>query len=139
MDRTQIAALIPHGNSMCLLDQVVAWDSSRIHCRSQQFATEENPLFENNQLASVLLIEYGAQAAAVHAALLQSSLGEARPAYIGAVKDVELLSAMVDNSRALDLHAHCLLSSSQGAIYELEASQAGHSLLRGRLILSQPE
>lgn len=139
MERTQIAALIPHGDSMCLLDEVIAWDESQIHCRSHQFANTANPLFEDDQLDAVLLLEYGAQAAAVHAALLQSRLGESRPAYIGAVKDVEFLAAIADNSLALDLHAQCLLSSSQGAIYELVAQQAGNTLLRGRLILSQPE
>ncbi|MDO8342585.1 MAG: hypothetical protein Q7T48_05245 [Cellvibrio sp.] len=139
MERAQIAALIPHGNSMCLLDEVVAWDESRIHCRSHQFASADNPLFEGDQLDTVILLEYGAQAAAVHAGLLQSRLGETRPAYIGAVKDVEFLAAITDNSLALDLHAQCLLSSSQGAIYELVAQQAGNTLLRGRLILSQPE
>ena len=46
---------------------------------------------------------------------------------------------VADNSGALDLYAQCLLSSSQGAIYELVAQQAGNTLLRGRLILSQPE
>ncbi len=139
MDRAQIAALIPHGDSMCLLDEVIAWDESQIHCRSHHFASAANPLFEDKQLNTVLLLEYGAQAAAVHAGLLQSRLGETRPAYIGAVKDVELLVAIADNSSALDLHAQCLLSSSQGAIYELVAQQAGNTLLRGRLILSQPE
>lgn len=139
MDRTQIAALIPHGDSMCLLDEVIAWDERQIHCRSHYFASATNPLFEGGQLDTVLLLEYGAQAAAVHAGLLQSRLGESRPAYIGAVKDVELLAAIADNSRALDLYAQCLLSSSQGAIYELVARQAGNTLLRGRLILSQPE
>lgn len=137
--RAQIAALIPHGDSMCLLDEVVAWDENQIHCRSQLLASEGNPLWEGGQLECVLLLEYGAQAAAVHAGLLQSRLGEQRPAYIGAVKDVELLAAIADNSSALDLHAQCLLSSSQGAIYELIAQQAGKILLRGRLILNQPE
>jgi predicted hotdog family 3-hydroxylacyl-ACP dehydratase len=140
MDRAQIAALIPHGDSMCLLDEVVAWDTEQIHCRSYQFASTANPLLdENGQLATVLLIEYGAQAAAVHAALLQSNLGEKRPAYIGAVKDVEFYATIADNSLSLDVHAQCLLSSSQGAIYELEAQQGHTTLVRGRLILSQPE
>jgi predicted hotdog family 3-hydroxylacyl-ACP dehydratase len=140
MDRAQIAALIPHGDSMCLLDEVVAWDAKQIHCRSSQFASATNPLLDaDGQLATVLLIEYGAQAAAVHAALIQSNLGEKRPAYIGAVKDVEFYTAIADNSLALDVHAQCLLSSSQGAIYELVVQQAHTALLRGRLILSQPE
>ncbi len=140
MDRTQIAALIPHGDSMCLLDEVVSWDTAQIHCRSYQLANSANPLLdEHGLLASVLLLEYGAQAAAVHAALLQSNLGEKRPAYIGAVKDVEFYATIADNSLTLDVHAQCLLSSSQGAIYELVAQQANTALVRGRLILSQPE
>lgn len=139
MDRARIAALIPHGESMCMLDEVIAWNDESIHCRSTNFANDNNPLFEQGQLNSVLLIEYGAQAAAVHAALLQSQLGVTRPAYIGAVKDIELLTAMADNSAPIDLHAYCLLNSSQGAIYELVAQQADQTLLRGRLILNQPE
>lgn len=138
MDRSRIAELIPHGDSMCMLDEIIAWDAANIHGRSYQFAGNGNPLFENGQLDTVLLIEYGAQAAAVHAALMHSQLGEARPAYIGAVKNIELFTAMADNSTALDLHLHCLLSSSQGAIYEVVAQQAETLLLRGRLILSQP-
>ena len=138
MDRARIAALIPHGDAMCMLDEIIAWDETGLHGRSHTFATGANPLFENGQLDTVLLIEYGAQAAAVHAALLHSTLGESRPAYIGAIKDVELFTTMADNSTALDLHLQCLLSSNQGAIYELLAQQAGLTLLRGRLILSQP-
>lgn len=139
MDRARIAALIPHGESMCMLDEIVAWDETRIHGRCHNFANSTNPLFENGQLDTVLLIEFGAQAAAVHSALIQSQLGESRPAYIGAVKDIELFTAMADNSTALELHLHCLLSSGQGAIYELVAQQAENTLLRGRLTLSQPE
>lgn len=138
MDRVHISALIPHGESMCMLDEIIAWDETHIHGRSHSHASSNNPLFENGQLDTVLLIEYGAQAAAVHAALLNSGLGEARPAYIGAVKDVELFTAMADNSAALDLHLNCLLSSNQGAIYEMVARQAGNTLLRGRLVLNQP-
>lgn len=140
MDHAHIAALIPHGDSMCLLDEVVAWDAGQIHCRSNPFTRPTNPLLDDNdQLATVLLIEYGAQAAAVHAALLQSNLGGKRPAYIGAVKDVEFYATIVDNSLTLDVYAQCLLSSSQGAIYEWVAQQEHTALIRGRLILSQPE
>lgn len=139
MDRAQISRLIPHGESMCMLDEIMSWDESRIHGRSNNFAVSSNPLFENGELDTVLLIEYGAQAAAVHAALIQSQLGETRPAYIGAVKDIELFISIVDNSTTLEIHACCLLASRNGAIYELEARQSETLLLRGRLILNQPE
>ncbi|ACE83630.1 hypothetical protein [Cellvibrio japonicus] len=139
MNRQQIAQLIPHGDAMCMLDEVVAWNSEHIHCRSYLVNMTANPLCEHGQLDTVLLIEYGAQAAAVHAALVQSHLGEMRPAYIGAVKDIELLGAISDNSTPLELHAQCLLNNRQGAIYELLATQADIPLLRGRLLLNQPQ
>lgn len=139
MDRAQISRLIPHGESMCMLDEIISWDESRIHGRSNNFAVSSNPLFENGELDTVLLIEYGAQAAAVHAALIQSQLGETRPAYIGAVKDIELFTRIADNSIALDIDACCLLANRNGAIYEVTARQVETLLLRGRLILSQPE
>lgn len=143
LNREQIAALIPHGDSMCMLDEVSVWDAEQIQCRSLQFAGEHNPLFEDGRLETVLLIEYAAQAAAIHAALLQSELGKPRPAYIGAVKSIELL-AMVNNSLAIEISAHCLLNNSSGAIYEFVATQTNSSsttnstLMKGRLILNQP-
>lgn len=137
LNRAQIAALIPHGEGMCMLDEVVSWDADQIHCRSIAFAVPSNPLFENGCMESVILIEYAAQAAAVHAALLQSELGEARSAYIGAVKNVELLKPLVDNTAAIDIEAQGLLNNSSGAIYQVQALQQGEPIMRGRLILNQ--
>ena len=138
LTRSRIAELIPHGSNMCLLDEVMDWTLDVILCRSTQFATSTNPLFENNQLDSILLIEYCAQGAAVHAGLLQSSLGVRRPALIGAVKNIELVKPFAVNNCAIDITAECLLNSSKGAIYEVAAAQNGEVLMRGRLILNQP-
>lgn len=137
LNRQQISVLIPHGDSMCMLDEVTSWDDEQIQCRSTHFAGDHNPLFEGGRLETVLLIEYAAQAAAIHAALLQSELGKPRPAYIGAVKNIELLQA-VSNTLAIEISAHCLLNNSSGAIYEFIATQENCTLIKGRLILNQP-
>lgn len=138
LTRDHIAALLPHGNAMCMLDEIVSWDSEHIHCRSHYFARDDNPLFEDGQIESVILIEFAAQAAGVHAALLQPSQEHApRPAYIGAVKSIELLKSVSDNAAAIELKAHCLLNNSSGAIYEVIAQQHDIILMRGRLILNQ--
>ena len=141
LNRDQIAALLPHGKTMCMLDEVVSWDAEKIHCRSNNF-TSNNPLFENGELETVILIEYAAQAAGVHAALLQpvsplDEKGQSRPAYIGAVKNVELLKPVSDNGTAVELTAHCLLNNSTGAIYDVIAQQQDVILMRGRLVLNQ--
>jgi predicted hotdog family 3-hydroxylacyl-ACP dehydratase len=138
LNKTQIAALIPHGSSMCLIDEVINWDNQVIHCRSNNFSSHNNPLYENDHLDTVLLIEYAAQSAAIHAALLQSSLGVKRPAYIGAVKDIELLARISKNFSSLEIHMNCLLQSDKGAIYEMLVLQNTQPLIRGRLTLNQP-
>ncbi len=141
LNREQICALLPHGKAMCLLDEVISWDAEKIHCRSQDFATRHNSLFEQGQFSSVLLIEYAAQAAGVHAALLQPTLQpmqtSGQAAYIGAVKNIELFKSVSDNTSAIELTAYCLLNNSSGAIYDVVAQQEAHILMRGRLILSQ--
>ncbi len=138
LNRDQIAALLPHGNAMCMLDEVVSWDVEQIHCRSHHFARDNNPLLENGQLEIVILIEFAAQTAGVHAALLHPlQEGVPLPAYIGAVKNVELLKPVSDNAGAIELKAHCLLNNSSGAIYDVIAQQQDAILMRGRLILNQ--
>lgn len=137
MTADEIAAMIPHGRGMSMISEIVAWDANTIHCRSTRLADADNPLCENGELGSIVLIEYAAQAAAIHGALLNSALGEQRPAYIGAVKNVELFLQQANNREAIDIHADCLMNNGAGAIYEV-AIQQQTMLLRGKLILSQP-
>lgn len=137
MTADEIATLIPHGRGMSMISEVVAWDANTIHCRSDRLSEPENPLSENGELTAIVLIEYAAQAAAVHGALLNSALGENRPAYIGAVKNIELFVQQANNRESIDIHADCLMNNGAGAIYEV-AIQQQQMLLRGKLILSQP-
>ena len=43
LGRTQIERLVPHAGAMCLLDAVMAWDSSSIDCTSAR-PTAQHPL-----------------------------------------------------------------------------------------------
>ena len=70
--------LIPHAGSMCLLDTVERWDQDEIVCRASSHDDPDNPLSEDGRLAAVALVEYGAQAAAVHAALAGAGIGDGR-------------------------------------------------------------
>ena len=45
LPRAWIAAHIPHAGSMCLLDEVVAWDDERICCTATSHRDPGNPLF----------------------------------------------------------------------------------------------
>jgi predicted hotdog family 3-hydroxylacyl-ACP dehydratase len=58
---------------MCLLDDVLSWDASRIRCRSASHRTPDNPLRAHGRLGAACGIEYAAQAMAVHGALVGAS------------------------------------------------------------------
>jgi predicted hotdog family 3-hydroxylacyl-ACP dehydratase len=66
-----IEGLIPHKGSMCLLDRVLSWDEQRLVAATRTHLNEDNPLRERNRLRTISLFEYGAQAMAIHGALLQ--------------------------------------------------------------------
>jgi predicted hotdog family 3-hydroxylacyl-ACP dehydratase len=87
LDADAIRALIPHAGRMCLLDQVLAYDPERIVCSCTSHTSDRNPLRTNDGLSAVHAIEYGAQAMALHGALLG---GAKRPGYIVAVREVQM-------------------------------------------------
>lgn len=139
IQRQQIAGLIPHGEAMCLLDQVTGWDEHHLNATTASHRRADNPLLENERMDTVALVEYGAQAAAIHAALQQSGLGAARPAYLGAIKKLRLFTQYVDAGVAeLQIQAQCIFSDNSGAIYDIRACAGGNDLIAGRIVLVLP-
>src|SRR5215469_12592464 len=96
--KTDWAHLIPHQGAMCLLDAVVAWDDVNIHAMSESHVHADHPLRGEHGLHAVHLAEYGAQAMAVHGALLARQHGEAepRPGRLVSLRDVTLAAEYVD-------------------------------------------
>lgn len=135
MTRKEIAALIPHGEGICMLDEVVGWNDAGIRCRTQA-VSEGNPLAEGGRLHAPVLVEYAAQAAAVHAGLLggDEGAGPDKPALVGAVRNLDLLEKP-EMGTDLEIEAWCTARSGDGAIYEFEVHQR-HPLIRGKLVLS---
>ncbi len=138
LDQKEIAALIPHGEGMSLLDSVEFWDEKSIRCRTASHNRESNPLRDCTNLDSYLLIEYGAQAAAVHAGLIRSQLGSVSAAYLGAVKSLNLLSDTVPLVDELVVEAKPAVQSEGGAIYCFSVTAGDSLLAEGRLTLVQP-
>ena len=138
-EASELQQLIPHGPGMCMLDKVEYWDQQTISCTSTSHRRAENPLLENGVLNTVILIEYGAQAAAVHAGLIHSALGNAaRPAFIGAVKDVQLYAQIVDPAQeVLTVNARVMLNDAGGAVYTFSVGDGERVIIRGRLSVIQ--
>ncbi len=87
-DGAALAALLPHGDSMCLLEAVEEADAETIVCRGRAPTDPEHPLARAGRLSPVHAVEYAAQAAAVHAALV-SGRAEAGPGMLASVRDLQ--------------------------------------------------
>lgn len=133
LGRARIAALIPHQGSMCLLDEIVAWDAQNILCRSRTHLDPDNPLRRAGVLGMVCGIEYGLQAAALHGALRDGAPHP--PGYLAALRDVTIEAGRLDEPPlgTLEVAASLVLNEPSGLIYGLRlASEAGVTLVEGR-------
>jgi predicted hotdog family 3-hydroxylacyl-ACP dehydratase len=130
----EICRLIPHDGSMCLLDRVVSWDDDTIICESSSHISGNNPLCSGGRLSSISLIEYGAQAVAVHGGLLARESGaSAGGGYLAALRDVTMIRCDVDTAGGeLVVAAERLMSQDGSMVYRFEISQDAVALVSGR-------
>jgi len=115
LNKTQFAHLIPHSDSMSLIDQVDSWADNKINCTTRSHLAADNPLRLNNCLSAMHLIEYGAQSMAIHGGLLS---GHSSPGYLAAVRGAHFHIDTLDNIKgALHIQAQAELKIANGAVY----------------------
>jgi predicted hotdog family 3-hydroxylacyl-ACP dehydratase len=126
--------LIPHTGTMCLLDEVVAWDGSRLHACSTSHLSADNPLRAGGMLHAVNLCEYAAQAMAVHGALRERDAGgAARPGLLVGLREVELEVERIDDLPGkLQVHVECLIAMPGSLQYAFRVEHDGDVLASGR-------
>lgn len=134
IDKSQWAPLIPHQGAMCLLDAVVAWDEARLHARTASHRRADNPLRSGDRLRALHLCEYGAQAMAVHGALLAQAAGaRARPGFLVSLRAVRLHVQRIDDlPDDLDVRAERLLDGATSWQYAFRVEHRGTLLAEGR-------
>jgi predicted hotdog family 3-hydroxylacyl-ACP dehydratase len=138
LGREQIAARIPHAGAMCLLDRVIDWDEHRIRCEARSHQDAAHPLRERGGLPVWAAIEYAAQAAAVHGALLLDTSGP-RTGVLGKLADVRPGCEWLDQvASPLVIEATLRHRDRAGAVYTFEARGDGALLLEGRFTLMFP-
>ena len=102
LDRDGIARRVPHAGEMCLLDEVLEWNARRIRCRSDSHRRVANPLRAGARLGAECAVEYAAQAAALHGALLREASGDApsrlAPGRLASVRDLRLRVVRLDDT-----------------------------------------
>jgi predicted hotdog family 3-hydroxylacyl-ACP dehydratase len=132
--RNEFADLIPHSGTMCLIDRVVSWDEQTIISESDSHRSPDHPLRSQGRLHALHLAEYGAQAMAIHGALLARSRGGlARPGMLVSLRNVDLHIDYVDQLTGnLTITAHCDHADTASLQYTFKIEHEGTSLAEGR-------
>jgi predicted hotdog family 3-hydroxylacyl-ACP dehydratase len=135
LGRHEIAARIPHAGRMCLLDRVIDWDALHIRCAAESHRDPDHPLRESGGLPIWAGIEYAAQAAAVHGALLLAT-APPRAGVLGKLSRVRPGCEWLDRiASPLVFSATLLHRDPAGGIYAFEARGDGALLLQGQFTL----
>jgi predicted hotdog family 3-hydroxylacyl-ACP dehydratase len=137
LDRTAIAALIPHQGRMCLLDAALAWDTTSILCRSIAHRDPTNPLRRGGRLAVVCTVELGLQAMALHGAL---AAGGPQPAgMVTSLRGVTLARPFADDlPDPLTIEARLLAGEPRGYAYHFAVTAADRPVCAGEATIFLP-
>ncbi len=130
-DCHDIGPLVPHGGTMVLLDAIESWTDSDIVCSAGSHRRPDNPLRRGSCLPVICGIEYGAQAMAVHGALMSG--GKGRPGVLASLRKVTFhVDRLDDIAGRLTVCANVMLSDRNSLIYGFSVSAAGAELLAGQ-------
>ena len=134
-DRATIETLVPHAGAMCLWDEAIDWNATRIVVRTQGHRDPAHPLRCGDRLHAIHLCEYGAQAMAVHGGLLARERGTvAPPGMLVALRDVTFATARIDGIAApLRVEARVQFADANGSLYAFSVSADGVPLASGRV------
>lgn len=138
LDRHWIENHIPHQRGMCLLDEVITWNATRVQCRSSTHREPANPLRAHNRLAAVCGIEYAAQAMAVHGALIASRVtpsnrSTAVAGFLASVRNVSLFTHRLDDLTGdLIATAELVTGDERTVLYDFTVSTGERVLVAGR-------
>jgi predicted hotdog family 3-hydroxylacyl-ACP dehydratase len=132
-DREWIAARIPHSYDMCLLAGVVTADQQQITCVASSHRAADNPLRHRNRLGALCLIEYAAQAMAVHGALLLQARERPHSGYLTSVRNVALHVAYIDDiADDLEIYARRISGDATTVLYNFSVHADSKLLADGR-------
>lgn len=133
LSKAQIAAMIPHAGRMCLLDNVLAWDSTTIRCSSRSHRDPAHPMRVAGELSALCGIEYAAQAMAVHGGLAGTIPGRPSAGYLASLRDVACLQNHLDGPDGdLIVEAERLMGDESRVIYRFRLWVGETEMLNGR-------
>jgi predicted hotdog family 3-hydroxylacyl-ACP dehydratase len=133
-NRAEIAKVIPHTGSMCLLDGVLECDAQHIRCISSTHRNAENPMRSGDMLPTLCGVEYAAQAMAVHGAWEAKKFdNKPRTGYLVALRDVSCHTMRLDNlNDDLVIEAEKTMGDEARVIYQFNIHAGATTIMSGR-------
>jgi predicted hotdog family 3-hydroxylacyl-ACP dehydratase len=133
LSHRQIADLLPHTGDMVLLDAVTCWDERGVECEIRNHSEVRNPLRRNDRLPAMAVLEYAAQAMAVHAALRPG--GKALTSgFLASVRDLQLnVDRLDDIAGPMRVSAEQRYAADTGFAYAFEVHGGNGLLASGQL------
>lgn len=130
----EICELIPHSGEMCLLDAVKYWDEKSITCITNTHRNADNPLRNSDGLPMISLLEYAAQAMAVHGCLLTEKEGVyIKEGYLAALHDVQIAhGCLSDIEDELEVGVERIYAEAGNMIYSMMIRTNNKILATGR-------
>lgn len=140
INRDIIATMLPHSGDMVLIDNVESFDNNTLCTSITSHRRDAHPLTSNEELASVILIEYAAQAAGLHRALhAYDKKQKPTLAYLASLSDVYIAPVRIniinDN---LILNVNLILAEATKAIYRFKVLDNDVILCKGQMVLAEP-
>lgn len=134
--REWLASHLPHRGRMSLLEEIVAWDAQRLHARATSHRSPANPLLRDGRIPIACAIEYAAQAAAAHGALLARGAPAPQAGFLVAVRAVEFRACRLDDAAdPLDIEVERAGEGAGGVLYAFRVGAAGRELAQGRVVI----
>lgn len=131
LTRDAIAAMLPHAGDMVLLDAVEDWSGTEIACRAASHRSPDNPLRSGGRLSVLCGVEYGAQAMALHGALVRG--GEARPGVLASLRNVAChVERLDDLDPDLSVRASLVASETNSFVYGFALRAGETAVMEGR-------
>ncbi len=129
-----IDALTPHAGAMRLIARVRSHDAQQIVCEADSHRASDNPLRRDGVLPPIAALEYGAQAMAIHGALLASFAAKPRVGFLVAAHELAWQVERLDTlASPLTIVATRLFGSDNQVAYEFAITTPDQlPVMRGR-------
>ncbi|HEX6093100.1 MAG TPA: hypothetical protein VFZ07_07080 [Dongiaceae bacterium] len=131
LDRAGIAAIIPHGGTMVLLDRIDDWGPDFISGSTDSHRDPGNPLRRAGRLPAIAGIEIAGQAMAAHGRLI----GDRTPkrGVLGSLRELALHADRLDDvAGPLAVHARLLNGWGKACAYYFTLQSGARTLVEGR-------